>query len=391
MSRHDVAVLGAGLAGLSAARDLAAAGTDVVVLEARDRPGGRVEQTELPDGRLVQLGGEVVGPGHTAYRGLVDELGLTLVDAFPSLPGEDTWVLSSGRVLGEWLEAAELEAHDRAEAEFRALAATVDPDDPWSHPEAERLDRLSVGDWLRAVGAPPAVVRQRDVAMLSLAAESVERTSLLSDLRKEAAVGAHGFYSYEVWECLRVAEGSATVALRMAAELGHRIRYGTPVTGVRVSPAGCHVVTATGERFECDAVVCALPVAPLRRIAIEGVSAERLALAGSPAQRAGGQGELRLRPVVVGGAGPERVDVLRDRDAGRHVAAAGGDPVGAGAARAARGVPHHVARADRAGPARGDGRRAGGACARSRRRCSCGAGASIRGRRATSPAGGPAT
>ena len=100
MSR-DVLVLGAGLAGLAAARDLAAGGADVLVLEARDRPGGRVEQTELPDGRLVQLGGEVVGPGHTAYRGLVDELGLTLVDAFPSLPGEDTWVLSSGRVLGE--------------------------------------------------------------------------------------------------------------------------------------------------------------------------------------------------------------------------------------------------------------------------------------------------
>ncbi|MET0684280.1 MAG: FAD-dependent oxidoreductase, partial [Solirubrobacteraceae bacterium] len=62
MSRHDVAVLGAGLAGLSAARDLAAAGADVVVLEARHRAGGRVEQTELADGRLVQLGGEVVGP-----------------------------------------------------------------------------------------------------------------------------------------------------------------------------------------------------------------------------------------------------------------------------------------------------------------------------------------
>ncbi len=48
----DVIVVGAGLAGLAAARDLHRAGVDVLVLEARDRPGGRVEQATLPDGRL---------------------------------------------------------------------------------------------------------------------------------------------------------------------------------------------------------------------------------------------------------------------------------------------------------------------------------------------------
>jgi monoamine oxidase len=87
VAKHDVVVIGAGLAGLSAARDLASAGVDVVVLEARNRPGGRVEQTTLPDRRLVQLGGEVVGPFHEAYCGLVAELGLTLEPSFPQLPG----------------------------------------------------------------------------------------------------------------------------------------------------------------------------------------------------------------------------------------------------------------------------------------------------------------
>ena len=52
----DVLVVGAGLAGLAAARDLSRAGADVLVLEARARPGGRVEQETLPDGRIVQLG-----------------------------------------------------------------------------------------------------------------------------------------------------------------------------------------------------------------------------------------------------------------------------------------------------------------------------------------------
>ena len=279
MSKHDVVVMGAGLAGLSAARDLARGGADVVVVEARNRPGGRVEQTTLADGRLVQLGGEVVGPFHKAYYGLVEELGLTLVPSFPQLPGDDTLVMTDGRYIGEFafMNDEDRASYDAASEAFGKLAATVDPDDPWSHPDADRLDRISVGQWLREVGATPNAVRARDVSMLALSAESVERTSLLSDLRKEAAADNEGFYDYEVWECERVAEGSATVALRMAEELGHRIRYATPVTRARVSPQGCRVTTATGEQFDCDAVVSAIPVGPLRRIRIEGVSRERLA------------------------------------------------------------------------------------------------------------------
>jgi monoamine oxidase len=277
--RHDVVVVGAGLAGLSAARDLANAGTDVVVLEARNRPGGRVEQTTLADGRLVQLGGEVVGPFHEAYTGLVAELGLTLEPSFPQLPGEDTFVLTTGRAIGDdfpFLSEADRASYDAANEAFARLAATVDPDDPWSHPDAEQLDRLSVGAWLREMGATSNAVRARDLAMLALSAESVERTSLLSDLRKEAAAGAKGFYDYETWECQRVAEGSATVALKMAEQLGHRIRYATPVTRVHIDGTSSYVVTASGERFDCEAVVSAVPVGPLRRIAIEGVSRERL-------------------------------------------------------------------------------------------------------------------
>jgi monoamine oxidase len=119
-------------------------------------------------------------------------------------------------------------------------------------------------------------VRARDLAMLALSAESIERTSLLAELRKEAAAGGNGFYNYEVWECSRVAEGSATVALRMAEELGHRVRYATPVRRIRVCPTGCTVTTETGELFESEAVVCAVPVGPLRNIRVEGVSDERM-------------------------------------------------------------------------------------------------------------------
>jgi monoamine oxidase len=317
----DAIVVGAGLAGLSAARDLAAAGTDVVVLEARDRPGGRVLQTTLADGRLVQLGGELTGPQQSSYRGLVKELGLTLEPSFVAAAGEETYVLAEGRFVGDdhpWMSDADRASYAEAEQEFARLAKTVDPEDPWSHPEAERLDRLSIGEWMRDVGATRNAVRARDLFALALSSESAERTSLLSELRKEASAGASGFYSYETWEAERVAEGSATVALRMAEELGHRVRYATPVRRIRVSPDGCSVTTSAGERFEAEIVVSALPAGPLRDVQVDGVSEERLgslhrqrhALAAKPVfayesafWEVGGQnGDLYSETGLIGGA-----------------------------------------------------------------------------------------
>ncbi|MEU4489781.1 NAD(P)/FAD-dependent oxidoreductase [Streptomyces purpurascens] len=279
---HDVIVLGAGLAGLAAARDLAAAGTDVLVLEARDRVGGRVEQTRTPDGRTVQLGGEVVGHGHTAYLRLAGELGLKLVPSYVAEPGRMTRATAEGRSAGDpphWFGPGDTALHERLSAEFTALAATVDPDDPWSHPDATALDRLSVADWLRSRQARPAVVRLWDIGQLALAGGSYERISLLAALRKSAAVPGSGTgdYDYEDWEGLRLADGSATLAEVMGRELGARIRLGSPVAALDIRPDRCVVRLATGEVLTATAVVSALPVGPLRSVAISGVGEARLA------------------------------------------------------------------------------------------------------------------
>jgi monoamine oxidase len=274
-----VVVVGAGLAGLAAARDLARGGCDVVVLEARERPGGRVEQTEIPDGRVVQLGGELIGDFHTAYLELVAELGLTTRPSFVAEPGAPTFDLVDGTWIGEhppWFTDADREAAVRAGSRFAELSRTVDPADPWSHPDAERLDRLSLNDWLRETGATPAVIRAREVEALGHAGGSGERTSLLAVLRMDAVAGSLGEYDFDVWENQTVAEGSATVALRMAEELGDRLRLGAPARRIAVED-GVEVFLADGTRVTGDAVVCAVPVGPLRDIALDGLSPERLA------------------------------------------------------------------------------------------------------------------
>ena len=277
----DVVVVGAGLAGLAAARDLASAGTDVLLLEARDRVGGRVEQVAVDDGRPVQLGGELVGASHTAYLGLVEELGLTLGPTYTAVEGATTYDLVDGVFRSEdgfpFSTPEERADYQRVERRFGELAATVDPDDPWSHPDASRLDGASWASWMRSIDALPTTVRAVEAGALSLAAGSSERTSLLSELRKAAAVGDRGFYSYDLWESMQVVEGSAEVALRMAADLGDRIRREAVVTSIDVRPQGSRVRLDSGETIESEAVVSALPVSVLHGIALDGVSAARVA------------------------------------------------------------------------------------------------------------------
>src|SRR4051794_17450531 len=78
----DVVVVGAGLAGLSAARVLRRAGRSVIVLEARDRVGGRTFDHRLKGGGAVELGGEWAGPGQNKVLGLAKELGVRTFETF---------------------------------------------------------------------------------------------------------------------------------------------------------------------------------------------------------------------------------------------------------------------------------------------------------------------
>ena len=82
------------------------------------------------------------------------------------------------------------------------------------------------------------MLRLHELGALAMAGGSTERQSLLGQLRMISAAGAEEVYGYERWEGLRLATGSASLALRMAADLGDRVRLGAQVAALHVAPGG---------------------------------------------------------------------------------------------------------------------------------------------------------
>ena len=150
-----VVVVGAGLAGLAAARRLVAGGHDVTVVEARDRVGGRTEGLVLGDGTPLELGGQWIGEGHTRMGDLVRELGLT---TFRTWNDEGELLLELGGKRsrlkpskGAVPRLSPFALADLAQGmlRFGRLAARTDLERPWRTPGAGRLDSQTFETWIR--------------------------------------------------------------------------------------------------------------------------------------------------------------------------------------------------------------------------------------------------
>lgn len=148
---RDVVVIGAGPSGLSAAYELNKAGKSVAVLEARDRVGGRT-WTDVMDGATIEIGGQWISPDQTGLYSLINELGIETFERYKE--GKSVYLTEEGEAIA--YEGADFPVAESTVAEMEKLvklmnelAADMDPDKPWEHPQAEELDKISFHHFLR--------------------------------------------------------------------------------------------------------------------------------------------------------------------------------------------------------------------------------------------------
>jgi monoamine oxidase len=267
----DVVVVGAGLAGLAAARALRAAGRDVVVLEARDRVGGRTLNEPIGDGKVVEIGAQWVGPTQDRVNGLIAELGL---ETFPThVTG--TNIFERGGRLGRY-EGTIPKVNPVGLAEvglllrrLNAMAARVPPEAPWQAPRAADWDSQTFASWMKR-NVRTSVARDiLRLAIIGVWAAEPRDLSLLHVLFYIRSAGsielltdAEGGAQQD-----RVVGGSQLISLRMAEQLGAGVvELSTPVRAIRHSEAG---VTVVSDRLTVSAkrAVVAIPPTLAGRVA----------------------------------------------------------------------------------------------------------------------------
>ncbi len=267
----DVLVIGAGFAGLEAARELVGAGRSVIVLEASDRVGGRVKAGEVA-GRVVDFGGQWVGARHSVLLGEAARLG---VETYPQYAAGKTVLKLLGRqtaFAGETppmsplalLELARLQA--RWDRDMKSLPA----DAPWRAARAAEWDGQTLESWIvRTLHTRQARQFARIVPRGAWGAEA-SQVSYLWFL--DALRGGEGLAQLMAVEDgvldAKFKGGMHQIARRKAEELGERVVLAAPVRRIVQGPEGVQAVTDRGA-FTGRFAIVALPPAPASRIVFE--------------------------------------------------------------------------------------------------------------------------
>ncbi|MFL6131801.1 MAG: flavin monoamine oxidase family protein [Nocardioidaceae bacterium] len=262
-----VIVVGAGLSGLAAARALTRMGVEVVIIEARDRVGGRTDGLLLDDGTPLELGGQWLGEGHTRMAELVAELGLATFRTYND-DGELLLELGGKRSRmasrkGAMPRLSPFVLADLAQglARFERLAKRVDLERPWQTRGADRLDSETWQTWIRRNLYTPTGRAYFQIVCEAVWAAQPADLSLL-----HALFYTHSNADIETLIAVdrgaqqdRVVGGSVRVSAAMAAGLGERVRLGDPVRRVVHGDSGVRVQTRSGVELEGEKVVVTLP------------------------------------------------------------------------------------------------------------------------------------
>ncbi|MGP4055383.1 flavin monoamine oxidase family protein [Mycobacterium sp. 4D054] len=268
----DVVVVGAGFAGLAAARELAHLGHEVVIVEGRDRVGGRAYTGSIA-GVPVDLGATFVGPTQDAVLALATELGCDRVPTYGRGKNLIRWrgSVRSYRSTIPRLSIIELLDVSRIQWRFERVCRKVSVEAPWTSTVADALDAVSLDEWLRSQRAGAST---RDLmaimARVTWGAEP-DAVSMLHAVRYvKAAGGLNRMLDVEGGaQQERFPAGAQQIAEQMADELGERVALGSPAR--RIVRHADLTLTVSTERADhtCAAVVVAIP--PEHRGGIEFV------------------------------------------------------------------------------------------------------------------------
>jgi len=267
----DVVIIGAGFAGLTAARELTRQGCDVLVLEGRDRVGGR-SFTGSVGGFPADMGGAFVGPTQDALLALAADLGIATTPTHHDGRNVIHW---RGRTrsyrgtiptlsLPGLLDIARLRWH------FNRIAHGVPLASPWSARRADELDGQSLGGWLRSVRASGS---SRDLlaimARVTWGCEPDDVSMLHAARYTHAAGGLDRLLDVDNGaQQDRFPGGTQQIAKAMAAELGRRVVLNAPVRRIERHGSGVTVDTDS-DRFDAGFVIVAVPPAHRESIQFE--------------------------------------------------------------------------------------------------------------------------
>ena len=262
----DVAIVGAGLAGLVAARRIVAAGAQPLVIEARDRVGGRLLNEEIGDGKVVEVGGQWIGPTQERMAALAAELG---VGTFPTHDEGRHLIEMSGRRasyagaltdarpglvrdLSRAISPLALADFEQARARLDRMARQVPLEEPWMAPKAASWDGQTFATW---VGRNTHTVAARSLFELATEAVWAAEPADVSLLHVLFYTHSGGGFSTLVGtgggaQQDRFHGGSQRLALLMADELGvERLRLDAPVRRIEHGETGV-VLQADGSGGE---------------------------------------------------------------------------------------------------------------------------------------------